>query len=109
MRGDIPPPAASPGRQATIVGGSQARVGAVDQVTGAACYAEDIDMPGLLHAVLVRSPHPHARLVALEPAPATSLPGIVRVLTAADVPGLNTLEGYSRNEPLLTPVGNSSR
>jgi aldehyde oxidoreductase len=92
-----------------IVGGSQIRVDAVHKVTGAARYAEDIKMPGLLHAALVRSPHPHARVLVIDPAPAMCLAGVVRVLTAADIPGRNTLEGYSRDEPLLTPTGGSVR
>jgi aldehyde oxidoreductase len=100
--------AASRGAQA-VVGGSQVRVDALDKVTGAARYAEDIQPPGLLHAAVVRSPHPHARLLSLDPVPAARLPGVVCVLTAADVPGANTLEGYSRNEHLLAPVGGSVR
>ena len=99
---------ASRGAQA-VVGGSQVRVDALDKVTGAARYAEDIQPPGLLHAAVVRSPHPHARLLGLDPVPAVRLPGVVCVLTAADVPGENTLEGYSRNEHLLAPVGGSVR
>lgn len=104
MRGQRPPdPQPDPG---TIVGGSQLRADAVHKVTGAARYAEDIKMPsrqgaGLLHAAVARSPHPHARVLEIDPAPALRLPGVVRVLTAADIPGANSLEGYSRDEHLL--------
>ncbi|MGD2041197.1 MAG: molybdopterin-dependent oxidoreductase, partial [Anaerolineae bacterium] len=114
LRGEIPAP--GPAREAErdrtgapIVGGSQLRVDAIDKVTGAARYTEDIKMAGLLHAALVRSPHPHARLTQLAAAPALRLPGVVRVLTAGDIPGANSLEGYSRNEHLLTPVGETVR
>lgn len=103
LRGEPLPPA--DGRDAA--GGSQVRVDALDKVTGAARYAEDIKMAGLLHAAIVRSTLPHARLLAIDPAPALGLPGVLRVITAADVPGLNSLEGYSRHEPLLAPVGGS--
>jgi CO/xanthine dehydrogenase Mo-binding subunit/aerobic-type carbon monoxide dehydrogenase small subunit (CoxS/CutS family) len=105
MRGE--PPVAP--RQENVVGGSQVRVDAVAKVTGLARYAEDIKMPGLLHAAVVRSPHPHARIVHIDPGPALKLPGVLRVLTADDIPGANTLEGYSRDEPLLNPVGGSVR
>ena len=94
---------------APLIGGSQVRVDAVDKVTGAARYTEDIKMAGLLHAALVRSPYPHARVTRLAAAPALHLPGVVRVLTAADIPGANSLEGYSRNEHLLTPAGETVR
>ncbi|MEJ2209030.1 MAG: molybdopterin-dependent oxidoreductase [Anaerolineae bacterium] len=121
LRGE-PPQAIPSGSERPIVGGAQARVDAVGKVTGAALYAEDI-VPGLgaaaaagmpspgilLHAALVRSPLPHARIRAIDPAPALRLPGVVRVLTAADIPGLNSLEGYSRDEPLLNAVGGKVR
>ena len=109
------PPLHIPGGSGeSIVGGSQARVDAVEKVTGAALYAEDI-VPeaaagvGLLHAALIRSPLPHAHIRGLDPGPALKLPGVVRVLTAADIPGPNDLEGYSRDEPLLNPVGGKVR
>jgi CO/xanthine dehydrogenase Mo-binding subunit/aerobic-type carbon monoxide dehydrogenase small subunit (CoxS/CutS family) len=101
MRGEIPPEY----REAPAIGGSQARVDAVDKVIGKARYAEDTKMPGLLYAALVRSPLPHARVLSIDPQPAMHLPGVVRVLTAADIRGRNTLEGYSRGEHLLAPVG----
>ena len=106
LRGEPPPRQAE---QAPAIGGSEVRLDAVAKVTGAARYAEDIKMEGLLHARLVRSPHPHARILDINPAAALRLPGVVRVLTAADIPGENSLEGYSRDEPLLHPVGDSVR
>ncbi len=92
-----------------VIGGSEVRVDALDKVTGAARYAEDIKMPGLVYAALVRSPHPHARVLKVTLEPAQALPGVIRVLTAADIPGRNTLEGYSRDEHLLAPLGDSVR
>ena len=109
-----PPPGPADGSTSSIVGGSQARVDAVEKVTGAAHYAEDI-VPetapgaGLLHAAVVRSPYPHAEIRSLDPRPALQALGVVRVLTADDIPGLNSLEGYSRDEPLLNPIGGKVR
>lgn len=113
MRGELPAGPSS-GSEGPIIGGSQARVDAVEKVTGAALYAEDIVLAigsagRLLHAALVRSPLPHAHIRGIDPRPALRLPGVVRVLTAADIPGLNSLEGYSRDEPLLNPVGGKVR
>jgi len=98
-----------PREHAGIIGGSQVRLDAEEKVTGEIRYAEDIKMPGLHHAALVRSPLPHAQVLDIDPRPALKLPGVVRVLTAADVPGLNSLEGYSRGEPLLTALGDTVR
>ncbi|MFN2292237.1 MAG: molybdopterin-dependent oxidoreductase [Anaerolineae bacterium] len=92
-----------------IIGGSQVRVDAVEKVTGMARYAGDIKMLGLLHAALVRSPYFHARILEIDPAPALRQPGVLRVLTATDIPGANTLEGYSRDEPLLNAAGGRVR
>ena len=57
-------------------------------------------LPGMLAAAVVRSPHPHARLIALDVERAAHLPGVVRILTAVDVPGANGFESYSRQEPV---------
>ncbi|MEJ2731965.1 MAG: molybdopterin-dependent oxidoreductase [Anaerolineae bacterium] len=105
LRGEPPPE----GQTEQVLGGSEIRVDALDKVTGAARYAEDIKMPGLVYAALVRSPHPHARVLKVNIEPALELSGVIRVLTAADIPGRNTLEGYSRDEHLLAPVAGSVR
>ena len=106
-------PAEEP-RQGRIVGGSQTRLDAVEKVTGAARYAEDMVMPeggsaSMLHLAVVRSRHPHARVLKIDARAAAQLPGVIRILTAQDIPGANTLEGYSRGEALLTPVGETVR
>lgn len=103
-----------PGREEVIAGGSQVRVDALEKVTGAARYAEDIKMQGphgtrMLYASLVRSPHPHARVLSIDPGLAMQVPGVARVLTAHNIPGDNTLEGYSRGEHLLALPGGSVR
>ena len=71
-------------------------------VTGAALYTDDlgVKMTGLLHAWPLQAPHAHARLTRLDTAPALKVPGVVRVLTAADVPGVNDA-GVKGDEPLL--------
>ncbi len=79
------------------------------KVTGQAMYVQDIVMPGLLYASVVRSPHPHARLTAIDTGRASSMPGVVRILTAEDIPGLNGFPSYSREEPVLPPVGQTVR
>lgn len=56
------------------------------RVTGALRYAPDFSLPGMLHARLVPSPHAHARIVSIDTQSALSVPGVVAVLTAADMP-----------------------
>ncbi|MGQ0549979.1 MAG: xanthine dehydrogenase family protein molybdopterin-binding subunit, partial [Armatimonadota bacterium] len=53
-------------------------------VTGRARFVADITLPGMLHCAILRSPHAHARIVAIEVAVAAAAPGVVRVLTGAE-------------------------
>ncbi|MBI4786568.1 MAG: molybdopterin-dependent oxidoreductase [Chloroflexi bacterium] len=105
LRGD-PGPAAA---ETPILGGSGERHAGWERVSGATRFVEDIRLPNLHYARVVRSPHFHARVVALDPSPALKIPGVVRVLTAQDVPGEDGLAGYSLDEHLLAPVGGKVR
>ena len=71
-------------------------------VTGAALYTDDLiyRTKDVLHAHPVQVPYAHARITALRVAPALRVPGVVRVLTAADVPGVNDA-GVKHDEPLF--------
>ncbi|GGQ49634.1 xanthine dehydrogenase molybdopterin binding subunit [Couchioplanes azureus] len=71
-------------------------------VTGAALYTDDLvhRTRDALHAHPVQVPHAHARVTALRVEPALRVPGVVRVLTAADVPGVNDA-GVKHDEPLF--------
>jgi xanthine dehydrogenase large subunit len=73
---------------------------ALKHTTGEARFADDIpEPPGLLHAALVLSPVPHGRLEALDTAPAFAMPGVIAVLTAADIPGLNNIASAPGGPP----------
>src|SRR5690606_19371240 len=54
-------------------------------VTGAGRYCSDIVLPGQLHAVIVRSPHAHARIKAIDTTQAKATPGVVDVLTGIEL------------------------
>jgi aerobic carbon-monoxide dehydrogenase large subunit len=54
-------------------------------VTGAAHYSDDLVFPGTLHAVFVRAPLAHGRIVAVDPSVAAGLPGVAGVFCAADL------------------------
>jgi xanthine dehydrogenase large subunit len=84
------------------VGQSVAHESAALHVTGLALYTDDLGcrLTNLLHAYPVQSPHAHARVVRLEVAPALNVAGVVRVLTSADVPGVNDA-GTKHDEPLF--------
>ncbi|MFC7503656.1 xanthine dehydrogenase molybdopterin binding subunit [Nocardioides sp. GCM10030258] len=86
----------------TMIGRPIPHEAAALHVTGRALYTDDVAArtPGLLHAHPVQAPHAHARITRLDVAPALDVPGVVRVLTAEDVPGVNDA-GTKHDEPLF--------
>src|SRR5204862_6213540 len=76
----------APGLRVEMIGESHARLGGERLVTGAGRFVEDVRVPGMLHAAVLRSPHAHARLAGIDAKRASDLPGVRAVLTAADVP-----------------------
>jgi CO/xanthine dehydrogenase FAD-binding subunit len=75
------------------------------QVSGEAQYVDDMPLPaGALHAVLVPSQRPHARLLSVDTAAAMAVPGVVGVYTAADIPGANDLGAVIHDETLFATV-----
>ena len=84
------------------VGQSVTHESAAGHVTGEALFTGDLAgrYQGLLHAWPVQAPHTRARVLALRPEAALALPGVWRVLTAADVPGVND-SGVKHDEPLF--------
>lgn len=69
-----------------VIGSRPPRVDARSKVTGQAHYAPDINLPGMLHGKVLRSPHAHARITRLDVSKAAALPGVHAVITADDVP-----------------------
>ena len=68
------------------VGTRPPRLDAKSKVTGQALYATDIDLPGLLHGRVLRSPHAHARILSIDTSKAEALPGVFAIVTADDLP-----------------------
>lgn len=87
------------------VGAAEPHESAALHVTGAAQYTDDIAVrdPRTLHAWPVQAPHAHARVLALDTAGARAVDGVVEVLTAEHVPGINDA-GVKGDEPLFPRV-----
>ena len=64
---------------------------------GAATYVDDIEMPGAVHGVVLRSPHAHARLRAIDTAAAVHRPGVLAIFS-------RDLSGHIRSLPCLMPL-----
>ena len=65
----------------TTIGHVTPRVDAMERVTGQAKYTNDIKLPGMLYARVLRSPHPHARILCIDTSEASRLPGVKAVIT----------------------------
>jgi xanthine dehydrogenase YagR molybdenum-binding subunit len=64
-----------------VVGKPTPRIDATERVTGRAKYTWDIQLPGMLYARVLRSPHAHARIVSVDTSRAEALPGVHAVIT----------------------------
>jgi CO/xanthine dehydrogenase Mo-binding subunit len=86
----------------TTIGRSVARRDAIDKVTGRARYTADLVVPGALAGAILRSPHPHARLRAVDARAAAAAPGVVAVLTREDLRDVDPRFGQAvRDQPVL--------
>ena len=60
-------------------------------ITGAGNYLDDVRLPGMTYAALVRSPHAHARIVSVDTSAAATMPGVIGVFTGDDFMDVNPL------------------
>ncbi|HET9482159.1 MAG TPA: xanthine dehydrogenase family protein molybdopterin-binding subunit, partial [Candidatus Polarisedimenticolia bacterium] len=79
-----------------VIGKPVPRVDAVDKVTGAARYAADMNLPGMLWGKFVRSTHPHARIRGINTAKAEALPGVMAVITQKSLGAGATIESEDK-------------
>ena len=78
-----------------VVGRPAVRKDALERVRGEARYTADIKLPGMLQAVLLRSPYAHARVKSIDVAPALAMPGVRAAIGPGDAPGLEAEAGYA--------------
>ena len=87
------------------VGVTRQRSDVLGHVTGKTQYYADRSFPGMLHLKMVRGPYHHARIRSVDVSKALKVPGVVRVLTAKDVPqNIYTILCLIQVEPNDEPV-----
>jgi CO/xanthine dehydrogenase Mo-binding subunit len=84
-----------------LVGKRMRRADSPERLTGQVRYTGDLVLPGLLHGRLVRSPYASARIVSVDKTEAEATPGVVAVLTAADLPVRNLREAVANRSIVL--------
>ena len=86
-------------------GQSVHRLDVREKVLGYGQYPDDIYMDGMIYASAVRSEYPRARVLAIHTEEAKALPGVVCVLTAADIPGQNKVGHLKKDWDTMIAVG----
>jgi len=85
-------------REFQVIGQRLRRTDGLAKSTGSAVYADDISLPGMLHAKILRSPHPHARILTIDVSGALALDGVHAVITGSDMPHSYGIIPWAREE-----------
>jgi 4-hydroxybenzoyl-CoA reductase alpha subunit len=84
-----------------VIGRRNRKLEGLAKVTGRAVYADDITLPRMLHAKLLRSPHAHARIRSIDAAAALAAPGVHAVITGKDLPEYFGIIPWTQDEQAL--------
>ena len=85
----------------TVLGRRNRRYEGHAKSTGLELYTDDLALPGMLHGKILRSPHPHARIIAIDTSAAEAIAGVRAVLTGADMPTPYGIIPWTRDEHAL--------
>jgi xanthine dehydrogenase molybdenum-binding subunit len=81
------------------------RLGGHEQTLGQKPFIDDLRVAGMLHGAMVLTEHPRARVLKIHTADALAVPGVVRVFTAADVPGFRGQGLNDADQPIFVAEG----
>ncbi|MBU2960117.1 molybdopterin-dependent oxidoreductase [Citreicella sp. C3M06] len=85
----------------SFIGHNVRRIDAPAKVTGRLRYAADMKLVDMLQMQVLRSPHPHARIVSIDTSVAEAMEGVECVITAADVPGKDGFGVFVHDQPIM--------
>lgn len=92
-----------------LVGERMGRVDARDKTLGIAEYTDDIRIDGMLHGVALRSKYPRALVKSIDINEAEKFEGVIKIVTAEDIPGERYLGHIQKDTPALVKVGEETR
>jgi len=98
----------APSQSREGVGHSPSRYAGADQAAGQRPFVGDMQVPGMLHGSLLLSEHPRAKVLAIDTSAAASMPGVVRIFTAPDVPGQRGTGLNIPDLPIFVAVGETT-
>lgn len=76
------------GAEFKVIGQPQPQLEGPDKVSGRAQYTHDVSLPNMLYGAILRSPHPHARILTIDLSKARAMPGVVAAIYGSDFPEL---------------------
>ncbi|RLF56904.1 MAG: aldehyde oxidase [Thermoplasmata archaeon] len=86
----------------TVIGTRMTRTDSLAKVTGRATFTADLKLPRMLCAKVLRSPHPHAKILNIDTSKALRVPGVKAVVTAADAHGVKWgVFKYTQDHPMI--------
>ncbi|MBI5522196.1 MAG: molybdopterin-dependent oxidoreductase [Desulfarculus sp.] len=101
LRGESAPALVAPKPTDGIMGVSHPRPSALAKACGTALFTADYRLPGALEIAVLRSQVPHALIKSIDSSAAQAMPGVVGVMTAADIRGTNILKYMVADRPVL--------
>ena len=98
-----------PAEAGSGVGERASRIDAAEKILGTGEYVDDMKVPGMLYAAVLRTPLARARILSIDVEAARSLEGVTAVMTAADIPG-ERLWGHLKHDwPAMIAIGEETR
>lgn len=94
-----------PGRDFSVVGKGASRLEAFEKVTGRARYTSDVRLPRQAYAKVLRSPHPHARVVSVDTSAAEAMPGVVAVISRENTDRVAWYDGSALFDDTVRLIG----
>ena len=107
FRDELPVPASSDTPLA--VGSRICRTDVRDKVLGTGIYVYDMKRPGMLHGAVLRAPKARVKVLGIDTSEASAMPGVKRILTAADVPGERHQGHIIHDWPAMIALGEETR
>ncbi len=88
-------------REFQVIGRRLRRTDGLAKSSGRAIFTDDISLPGMLHAKILRSPHPHARILGIDVSKALALDGVHAIVTGSDMPVTYGILPWAQDEYAL--------
>jgi len=96
-------------KELKIVGKRHPKIDGWERVTGKATYTSDIYLPGMLYGKILRSPHPHAKVVSIDVQRAKAHPGVKAVLTPKDIADFSWYQAPGRGHHDMSILADTAR